>query len=211
MPILQGTKLGMTRVFTELGVSIPVTVIKFDVHQVVQVKNSDKDGYEAYQLGATVAKELNKPEAGHQKNLNGVVYKDLFEVPTESFGRDLDIGTSLDVSEFESVEYVDVSGLSKGRGFTGVIKRWGFKTQPASHGNSLSGRVTGSLGSNQDPGRVWKNKKMPGHYGNSEVSVQNLKVIRVDKERGVLLVKGAVPGANGFSVIVKNSVKKRGS
>lgn len=204
---LVGTKLGMTRIFQD-GVSIPVTVIQFAPHQVVQKKTIESDGYQAYQLATRPAKpgQLTAPERGHLRKA-GVDqdYRHLFEIQGEA---DLPLGHSLDVSLFDEVQWVDVSGLTKGRGFTGVIKRWGFKTQPASHGNSLSGRVPGSLGSNQDPGRVWKNKKMPGQYGHTRISVQNLKVIRVDKERGLLIVKGAVPGANGFQVVVQPAVKK---
>lgn len=209
MPTLIATKVGMTRIFTEMGVSIPVTVLQFSKHQVVQLKTVDKDGYNAYQIGTKITKSLNKPEKGHleSKGLD-VSYGNLYEAGIQDFSRELSQGESLDVSEFDGIDWVDVSGLTKGRGFTGVVKRWNFKTQPASHGNSLSGRVPGSIGANQDPGRVWKNKKMPGHYGHTQVSVQNLKVVQLDKERGLLLVKGAVPGANGFSLVVRRAVKK---
>ena len=211
MPTLIATKIGMTRVFTELGVSIPVTVLQFADHKVVQIKTASKDGYEAYQIGTHTVKHLNKAESAHLSS-HGIEekYGDLYEVSRDDFSRELSEGDSLGVSEYESdeVTFVDVSGLSKGRGFTGVIKRWGFKTQPATHGNSLSGRVTGSLGANQDPGRVWKNKKMPGRYGHTKITVQSLKVVRIDTERGLLLVKGPVPGANGFRVLVSRAVKK---
>lgn len=209
MPTLIAKKVGMTRIFTDGGESIPVTVLQFSKHQVVQLKTIDKDGYAAYQIGTQVSKTLNKPEASHLES-KGIqeLYGRLYETAIQDFTRELSQGDCIDVSEFDGVDWVDVSGLTKGRGFTGVIKRWNFKTQPASHGNSLSGRVPGSIGSNQDPGRVWKNKKMPGRYGHTQVSVQNLRVVRIDQEHGLLLVKGAVPGANGFSLVVRRAVKK---
>lgn len=211
MPTLIATKVGMTRVFTELGVSIPVTVLQFEDHQVVQVKDEATDGYKAYQIGTKKVSDLNKPEHSHLKK-HGIenLYGELFEVSCDDFSRALVSGDTIGVEEYtnDDVQSVDVTGMTKGRGFTGVIKRWGFKTQPASHGNSLSGRVPGSIGSNQDPGRVWKNKKMPGRYGNTQVTVQSLKVVRVDKERSFMLVKGAVPGPQGARVLVSRAVKK---
>ena len=211
MPTLTATKVGMTRIFTEQGISIPVTVLQFDAHKVVHIKSISHHGYAAYQLGTKVVSHLSKPEAGHLVK-NGIeeIYGDIFEVSTDSFAQELSQGDELTVDAYnvENVTMVDVTGLTKGRGFTGVVKRWGFKTQPASHGNSLSGRVPGSIGSNQDPGRVWKNKKMPGRYGHTQVTVQSLKVVRIDAERGLMLVKGAVPGAQGFRVLVSRAVKK---
>lgn len=209
MPTLIATKVGMTRVFTELGVSIPVTVLKINKHQVVQLKTVETDGYSAYQIGTNPVKKRSKAEETHLTS-HGIdaVYGELFETDMKDFPRSLNEGDDLDVSEFEGVDFVDVSGLTKGRGFTGVVKRWGFKTQPATHGNSLTGRAPGSIGGCQDPGRVWKNKKMPGHYGHTQVSIQNLKVVQMDKDKGLLLVKGAVPGASGFHVVVRRAVKK---
>lgn len=208
-----GRKEGMTRIFTPAGESIPVTVLSIQPHQVVYLKTQERDGYSAYQVATEACQKkqssLTLAERGHLRaHQIDRDYKSIFEIAAEDFASEMSSGDIFDLSLLQSVSYVDVTGVTKGKGFSGVVKRWGFKTQPASHGNSLSGRVPGSLGSNQDPGRVWKNKKMPGRDGGHHVTVQNLEVVRVDVERGLLLVRGAIPGATGFRVWVRRSFKK---
>ena len=186
---LVGKKVGMTRIFTEDGVSIPVTVIEVEANRVTQVKDLANDGYRAIQVttGAKKANRVTKPEAGH------------FAKAGVEAGRGL--------WEFRLAEGEELTGTSKGKGFAGTVKRWNFRTQDATHGNSLSHRVPGSIGQNQTPGKVFKGKKMAGQMGNERVTVQSLDVVRVDAERNLLLVKGAVPGATGSDLIVKPAVK----
>lgn len=205
-----GKKRGMTRVFTEEGVSIPVTVIDVDANRVSQVKTLDIDGYSAIQVTAGTKKgsRVTKPEAGHFAKASIEAGTGLWEfrVGAESGYKQGDL---IGVDLFEKGHKVDVTGSSKGKGFQGVIKRWNFSTQDATHGNSLSHRAPGSIGQCQTPGRVFKGKKMSGHMGNEKVTVQSLEVVRVDNERGLLLIKGAVPGATGADVIVRPAVKVR--
>ena len=205
---LIGRKAGMTRVFTEEGVSVPVTVIEVSPNRVSQVKTDETDGYSAVQLtvGERRLSRVSKPVQGHV-NKNGVqVGRGFWELRAE--GQDLpDVGSELTVDVFEAGQKVDVTGQSKGKGFQGAIKRWNFSMQDATHGNSLSHRAPGSIGQCQTPGRVWKGKKMAGHMGAERVTTQSLEIIRVDAERNLLLVKGAVPGAEGGDVIVKPTVK----
>ncbi len=205
---LIGRKAGMTRVFTEEGVSVPVTVIEVTPNRVAQVKTDDTDGYSAVQLtvGERRLSRVSKPVQGHV-NKNGVqVGRGFWELRAD--GQELpEVGSELTVEAFEAGQKVDVTGQSKGKGFQGAIKRWNFSMQDATHGNSLSHRAPGSIGQCQTPGRVWKGKKMAGHMGAERVTVQSLEIIRVDAERNLLLVKGAVPGAEGGDVVVKPTVK----
>lgn len=205
-----GRKLGMTRIFTQDGKSIPVTVIEVEANRVTQVKSCDTDGYNAIQVttGTKKASRLNKPEAGHFAKAQVEAGRGLWEFRlTEAELSNYSVGSEVKVDLFNDVEKVDVTGTSKGKGFAGTVKRWNFRTQDMTHGNSRSHRVPGSTGQNQTPGRVFKGKRMCGHLGNEKVTVQCLDVVRVDVERNCLLVKGAVPGAVNGSVVVKPSVK----
>ena len=205
-----GRKTGMTRVFTDDGVSIPVTVIEVEPNRVTQVKNVDTDGYSAVQvtIGSRRASRVAKSEAGHFAKANveaGRAVLELRNNAQEAF----EVGSSITLDVFSAGQLIDVTGTSKGKGFAGSIKRWNFGMQDATHGNSRSHRVLGSTGQCQSPGRVFKNKKMSGHLGNERVTVQNLEIVRVDVERNLLLVKGAIPGAPGGDVIVRPAVKAR--
>ena len=206
---LIGRKVGMTRVFTEAGVSIPVTVIEIEANRVTQVKTLETDGYSAIQVttGSKKASRVTKPEAGHFVKAGVEAGRGLWEFRIE--GEEFTLGQEINVDVFADVKKVDVTGTSKGKGFAGTVKRWNFRTQDATHGNSLSHRVPGSIGQNQTPGRVFKGKKMAGHMGAERVTVQSLEVVRVDDERKLLLVKGAVPGATGSDLIVKPAVKAK--
>lgn len=205
-----GRKAGMTRVFTDAGESIPVTVIHVERNRITQVKSAERDGYRALQVttGERPAVRLTRPEQGHFARAGVEPGRGLWEFRLEGDeGGGLDVGAELGVECFEAGQRVDVCGTSKGRGFAGAVKRHNFRTQDASHGNSLSHRVPGSIGQMQDPGHVWKGKKMPGHMGNARRTVANLEVVRVDAERGVLLVRGAVPGSRDGDLVVRPSVK----
>ena len=205
---LVGRKVGMTRVFTEDGVSIPVTVIEVEANRVTQVKSVETDGYNAIQVttGAKKASRVTKPEAGHFAKAGVEAGRGLWEFRLNN-GETFTVGNELKVDIFSEVKLVDVTGTSKGKGFAGTVKRWNFRTQDMTHGNSLSHRVPGSIGQNQTPGRVFKGKKMAGHMGAERVTTQNLELVRVDAERNLLLIKGAVPGATNGNVIVKPAVK----
>ncbi|WP_187307424.1 50S ribosomal protein L3 [Serratia ureilytica] len=205
---LVGKKVGMTRIFTEDGVSIPVTVIEIEANRVTQVKSLDTDGYRAVQVttGSKKANRVTKPEAGHFAKAGVEAGRGPWEFRLEE-GQEFAAGQEISVEIFADVKKVDVTGTSKGKGFAGTVKRWNFRTQDATHGNSLSHRVPGSIGQNQTPGKVFKGKKMAGHLGDERVTVQSLDVVRVDAERNLLLVKGAVPGATGGNLIVKPAVK----
>lgn len=204
-----GRKSGMTRVFTEAGVSIPVTVIEVEPNRVTQIKTADTDGYTAIQVttGGVKQNRVSKPEAGHFAKNNISAGRGLWEFRVDEIDGDLAIGVEMCVDQFETGQKVDVSGVSKGKGFAGVIKRWNFSHQDNTHGNSISHRAPGSIGQCQTPGRVFKGKKMSGHLGNVRVTTQNLEVVRVDSERNLLLVKGAVPGPAGGDVLVRPAVK----
>ena len=207
---LVGRKLGMTRVFTEDGASIPVTVIEVEANRVTQVKSLESDGYVAIQVttGAKKANRLTAAEAGHFAKAGVDAGRGLWEFRlNESEAADVVVGAELNVGVFADVKKVDVTGTSKGKGFAGTVKRWNFRTQDMTHGNSRSHRVPGSIGQNQSPGKVFKGKKMAGHMGNERVTVQSLDIVRVDVERNLLLIKGAVPGATNGDVIVKPAVK----
>ena len=207
---LVGRKVGMTRVFTEQGVSVPVTVLEMSPNRVTQVKSKDTDGYSAVQVtfGQKKANRVNKAEAGHFAKAGVESGRGLHEFAlTEEKLAELKVGDEVTVAIFEAGQFVDVTGTSKGKGFAGTIKRHNFGSQRASHGNSRSHRVPGSIGMNQDPGRVFPGKRMAGQYGNTTATVQRLEVVRVDAERNLLLVKGAVPGAANGDVVVHPSVK----
>ncbi|CAJ0993568.1 50S ribosomal protein L3 [Pantoea sp. Nvir] len=205
---LVGKKMGMTRIFTEDGVSVPVTVIEIEANRITQVKVLENDGYQAIQVTTGNKKPncVTKPEAGHFAKAGVEAGRGLWEFRT-SQGEEYSVGQSIGIEVFNDVRKVDVTGTSKGKGFAGTVKRWNFRTQDATHGNSLSHRVAGSIGQNQTPGKVFKGKKMAGQLGNERITVQSLNVIRVDTNRNLLLVKGAVPGATGSDLIVKPAVK----
>ncbi|MDN3679012.1 50S ribosomal protein L3 [Vibrio tapetis subsp. quintayensis] len=205
---LVGRKVGMTRVFTEEGVSIPVTVVEVEANRISQVKTLETDGYAAIQVttGTKKANRVTKPEAGHFAKAGVEAGRGLWEFRLEN-GEEFEIGAELNVELFNEIKKVDVTGTSKGKGFQGAIKRWNFSTQDMTHGNSLSHRAPGSIGQCQTPGRVFKGKKMAGHMGAERVTTQNLEIVRVDAERNLLLIKGAVPGSTGGNVIVKPAVK----
>ncbi len=203
-----GRKAGMTRVFTEDGASVPVTVIEVTPNRVTQIKTEDSDGYSAVQVvfGDKKASRVNRALAGHYAKAGVEAGELVREFRTADLG-ELKVGDSIDVSRFEAGQRIDVTGNSKGKGFQGAVKRHNFRTQDATHGNSLAHRAPGSIGQCQTPGRVWKGKKMAGHMGAEQVTVQTLEVVRVDAEHNLLLVKGAVPGAKSGHVIVKPAVK----
>jgi len=208
---LIGRKAGMTRVFTEDGVSVPVTVIEVEPNRVTCVKTVDTDGYAAVQVttGAKKANRLSKPEAGHFAKAGVEAGAGLWEFRANG-DEEINVGDALTVERFQAGQKVDITGQSKGKGFQGGVKRHNFRTQDMTHGNSLSHRAPGSIGQCQTPGRVFKGKKMAGHMGAERSTVQSLEVVRVDAERNLILVKGAVPGAPGGDVIVKPAVKARG-
>ena len=204
-------KLGMSRIFEADGTHIPVTVLSVDGLKVVAVKTAEKDGYTAVQLGtgAVKAKNVSKPLKGHFAKANTEPKKKLgeFRVSEDCL---LEVGNELSVEHFVEGQYVDVCATSIGKGFAGVMKRHNFAGLEASHGVSISHRSHGSTGQRQDPGKVFKGKKMAGRWGNEKVTVQNLKVVKVDADRNILLIKGAIPGAKGSLVSVKSAVKVNG-
>ena len=206
-----GRKSGMTRVFTEDGVSVPVTVVEVVPNRVTQIKEQDTDGYRAVQVtaGSRKASKVSKPEAGHFARAGVEAGVGLWEFRLDGIDEAFEVGAELTVARFEQGQKVDVAGQSKGKGFQGGVKRWNFSMQDATHGNSLSHRAPGSLGQCQTPGRVFKGKKMAGHMGAERVTTQGLEVVRVDVERNLLLIKGAVPGAPGGDVIVRPTTKSR--
>ncbi|MBT3832936.1 MAG: 50S ribosomal protein L3 [Gammaproteobacteria bacterium] len=202
-----GIKRGMTRIFTEDGVSIPVTVIEATPNRITQVKSVDTDGYTAIQVtaGTVKASRVKKPAAGQFAKASVEAGRSLWEFRTDDAA--LSVGDSLTVEAFTEGQKVDVCGKSKGKGFAGVIKRYNFQMQDATHGNSVSHRAPGSIGQCQTPGRVYKGKKMAGHMGAARVTTQTLEVVKIDQENNLLLIKGAVPGAKGGDVIVTPAVK----
>ena len=205
-----GRKCGMTRVFDENGVSTPVTVIEVSPNRITQVKTQENDGYQAIQIttGERKANRVTKPAAGHFKKAGVEAGRGLWEFRlADGEGEELAAGGEITASIFEDGQVVDAVGQSKGKGFQGGVKRWNFSMQDATHGNSLSHRAPGSIGQNQTPGKVFKGKKMAGQMGNAQVTVQNLQVVRVDAERNLLLIRGAVPGATGGNVVIKPAVK----
>ncbi|MBK8068714.1 MAG: 50S ribosomal protein L3 [Rhodanobacteraceae bacterium] len=209
---LVGRKCGMSRVFTENGESVPVSVIEVEANRVTQVKTKDTDGYDAIQVttGNKRAALVSKPQAGHFAKAKTGAGRGLWEfrLNDADIGK-FDVGAELKADVFSEGQIVDVSGVTRGKGFAGTIKRWNFTMGDATHGNSLSHRAPGSIGQRQTPGRVFKGKKMAGHMGNANETTQNLKVVRVDVERNLLLVRGAIPGAPGGDVIVRPASKGR--
>ena len=203
-------KVGMSRVFTDKGADVPVTVLQVENLQVTQQKNEDKNGYNALQLGMANQKpsRVSKPLQGHFAKAKVEPKKHVaeFHVDTDNM---LDVGTQIKPDLFEAGQYVDVQGQTIGKGFAGAMKRHNFKGLEMTHGISTAHRAVGSTGHCQDPGKVFKGKKMPGHYGSATRSQQNLEIIRVDVDRGLLLVKGSVPGAKGSVVRVKDALKKQ--
>ena len=201
-------KLGMTRVFTDAGRHVPVTVLQLDGCHVVDVRTEDKDGYAAVQLGAGVArvKNVNKARRGHFAKAKVTPRLKLaeFRVSADAL---LDVGAELSANHFVSGQFVDVTGTSIGKGFAGAMKRHGFAGLGASHGVSVSHRAHGSTGNSQDPGKVFKGKKMAGQMGDRQVTTQNLEVVSTDEDRGLILIRGAVPGAKGSWVLIRDAVK----
>jgi large subunit ribosomal protein L3 len=204
---LLGRKIGMTQVFSPGGVAIPVTVIELGPCVVTQVRNKDRDGYEAIQIGFGEAKpkSLTKPEQGHLAKA-GRLARYLREFPADNV-EEYEVGQVLTADLFEAGQIVDVTGTSKGRGFQGVVKRHGFSGGPKTHGQSDRHRAPGSIGAGTDPGRVWKGTRMAGRMGNARVTVQNLEVVEVLADRHLLLVKGSVPGAKNGLLMVRRAVK----
>ncbi len=206
---LVGRKAGMTRVFTENGDSVPVTVIEVEPNRVTYVRTPEADGYAAVQVttGSAKRSRVAKPLAGHFAKAKVEAGRGLWEFRLSAPEDGLEVGGELGLDQFEAGQRVDVRGMSKGKGFAGAIKRWNFKGQDNSHGNSVSHRAPGSIGQCQTPGRVFKGKKMSGHLGNARVTTQNLEIVRVDAERNLLLVKGAVPGPAGGDLYIRPAVK----
>jgi len=205
-----GRKAGMSRVFTEDGKSVPVTLIEATPNRITQVKTVETDGYSAVQVTAGVkrASLLTKPEAGHLAKAKVEAGRGLWELRVaDDKIADFAVGGEIKADIFEVGQLVDVQGVTKGKGFQGTIKRWNFKMGDATHGNSLSHRSPGSIGQRQTPGRVFPGKKMSGHMGAETLSVQRLQVVKVDAERGLIAIKGSVPGAPGGDVIVRPSSK----
>ena len=205
-----GRKAGMTRIFTEDGVSIPVSVVEVLPNRITQIKTTDTDGYQAIQVttGSRRASRVSKPMAGHFAKAGVESGRGLWEFRTAgNEAAEMEVGGEINVSIFEDGQKIDVTGRSIGKGFQGGIKRHNFSTQDMSHGNSISHRSNGSIGMCQTPGRVIKGKKMSGHMGDVKTTTQSLELVRVDAERGLLLIKGSIPGAKGGDVIVKPAVK----
>jgi len=205
---LIGRKRGMTRVFSEDGVSTPVTVIEVEPNRISQLKTLEADGYNAIQVtvGERKASRVTKPQAGHFAKAQTAAGRKVAEFRVEDIA-ELELGAELKVDLFEAGQKIDISGITKGKGFAGVVKRYGFGGGDATHGNSLSHRAPGSIGQCQTPGRVFKGKRMAGHMGDKKRTLQNLSVVRVDAERNLLLVKGSVPGATGSDVVIRPAVK----
>ena len=205
---LVGRKIGMTRIFSEDGVSTPVTVIQVEPNRVSQLKTVDSDGYNAIQVavGSRRPNRVTKPQAGHFRKAGIEPARKCVEFRVDK-PEEFELGAEIKVDIFEEGQKVDVTGTTIGKGFAGAVKRHNFHMQDATHGNSISHRAPGSIGQNQTPGRVFKGKKMAGHMGAVKQTTQNLKVVRVDVERNLLLVKGAVPGSKSSDVVVKPAVK----
>jgi len=205
-----GRKRGMTRIFTDSGEAVPVTVIEATPNRVTQVRTKDRDGYQGVQVttGSRRPSRVTRPEAGHFAGAGVEAGRGLWEFRlTETETPEYEAGQELGVDRFEAGQRVDVTGRSKGKGFAGTVKRHNFRAQRSTHGNSKSHRVPGSIGQAQDPARVFPGKKMAGHLGNARVTMQNLEIVRVDTERNLLLVRGAIPGAVDGDVLVRPAVK----
>jgi large subunit ribosomal protein L3 len=207
-----GRKAGMTRIFTEEGVSVPVTVIEVEPNRISQMKTLETDGYRAVQVttGSRRPSRVNKPATGHFAKAGVEAGRGMWEFRLgDGEGEELETGGMINVDIFSEGQKVDVVGTSIGKGYAGVIKRHNFAMQDATHGNSISHRAPGSIGLGQNPGHVFKGKKMAGHMGNARTTNQNLEVVRVDAERNLLLVKGAVPGAKGGDLLVSPAIKTK--
>ena len=204
-----GKKKGMTRIFTENGESVPVTVIEVDPNRVTQVRTPERDGYSAVQLttGVRKAHKTPKPMAGHTAKAGVTAGRTFREFRPEEGEEFPDVGSTVSAERFEAGQAVDITGITKGRGYQGTMKRWNFGGGPASHGAHKIHRMPGSIGQMQDPGRVFKGKKMAGQMGQRKSTQQNLEVVRIDSERNLLLVKGAVPGSKESDVLVRPAVK----
>ena len=202
----------MTRIFTQDGDSVPVTVILVEPNRITQLRETERDGYRGYQVtvGTRRARRVTKPQAGHFAKAGVQAGRGVWEFRlADDEGSELQSGGEIKVTVFEEGQTVDATGTSIGKGYAGVVKRHNFRTQDATHGNSLSHRAPGSIGQNQSPGRVFKGKKMAGHMGNVRRTTQNLEVVRVDAERDLIMLKGAVPGPKGGDVILRPAVKAR--
>jgi large subunit ribosomal protein L3 len=209
---LVGRKAGMTRVFNEQGASVPVTVIEVEPNRVAQLRTPESDGYQGIQVtvGEKKASRVSKAMSGHYAKAGVEAGRGLWEFRLDDHEGDLpEVGSELSVSLFETGQKVDVRGVSKGKGFQGAVKRHNFTMQDATHGNSISHRAAGSIGQCQTPGRVFKGKKMAGHMGSENVTVQTLEIVNIDVDRNLLLIKGAIPGAKGGDVIVTPSIKMK--
>ncbi len=206
---LVGRKVGMTRVFSDDGASTPVTVIEVEPNRISQIKTVETDGYTAIQVisGSRRASRVTKPMAGHYRKAGVEAGSGAWEFRVDSVD-DFELGSEIKVDLFKQGQLVDVAGISKGKGFQGGVKRHNFTMQDATHGNSISHRSNGSIGQNQTPGRVFKGKKMSGHMGAEKCTTQNLEVVRVDSERNLVLIKGAVPGSKSGVVIIRPAVKQ---
>jgi large subunit ribosomal protein L3 len=207
---LVGRKVGMTRVFSDDGASVPVTVIEVEPNRVTQIKTVETDGYVAVQIvtGTRRASRVTKPMAGHYKSAGVEAGRGAWEFRVDSV-EEFELGSEIKVDLFEQGQIVDVSGVSKGKGFQGGVKRHNFTMQDATHGNSISHRSNGSIGQNQTPGRVFKGKKMAGHMGDRRVTTQNLMIVSTDEARGLIMVKGAVPGSADGWVMVSDAIKRK--
>ncbi|QCI26134.1 50S ribosomal protein L3 [Buchnera aphidicola] len=205
---LVGKKVGMTCIFHKNGISTPITVIEVKKNYITQIKNITTDSYNAIQVttGVKKKKKILKTEVGHFSKSGVLVGSGLWEFRVSS-NEQFKLGQILDVTLFNTIKKVDISGISKGKGFSGTVKRWNFSMQDATHGNSLSHRAPGSIGQNQTPGRVFKGKKMSGHLGNKRVTIQNLKVMKIDIVNDLMFIKGSVPGPNGRNVIIRPAIK----
>lgn len=207
---LIGKKQGMTRLFTPEGDSFAVSVVSVNPNTITQIKSVDVEGYNSVQVttGEKKDKHVSKPLSGHYKK--GLVTPGdglwEFKVSNEDI-ENLEVGSKLNIDIFEEGQKIDVQGKSKGKGFAGTVKRWNFKMQDATHGNSISHRAPGSIGQCQTPGKVWKGKKMSGHMGDAKKTIQNLKIASIDLENNLLLIKGAIPGPTGSNVVLKPAVK----
>ena len=207
-----GRKCGMTRIFTEEGASVPVTVVEVQPNRVIRIKDEEHDGYRAIQVttGTVKTNKVNKPAAGQFKSVGVEAGRGLWEFRVDANEiQDVQVGHEINVTIFEEGQRIDAIGTTIGKGFAGVVKRHHFSTQDATHGNSLAHRAPGSIGQNQTPGRVFRGKKMAGHMGNVQRTAQNLEVARVDENRGLILIKGAVPGPAGGELVIRPAVKTR--
>jgi len=213
---LVGKKIGMTRVFSEDGHAIPVSIVEVQPNRITQIKTPENDGYSAIQvtIGKKKVSRLTKPLAGHFAKASVEPGEGLWEFRLDTLSDqniEFKVGNALTVKLFESVTKVDVVGTSKGKGFAGVIKRYHFAAQDATHGNSLSHRAPGSIGQRQSPGKVFKGKKMSGHLGNKQITTQNLVLVKFDEEKNLLFIEGAVPGAPGSIVMIFPALKTKSS